>query len=75
LPARGAEPSGTGGPRRGGMGSLWAIVVAIVIGGLLVWAFAGLLSVAFHIVEYVAIALVAGWAGYKLGHARGRRGH
>jgi hypothetical protein len=75
LPARGTEPSGTGDQRRGGMGSLWAILVAIIIGGLLVWAFAGILSVAFHIVEYAAIALVAGWVGYKLGHSRGRRGH
>jgi hypothetical protein len=58
-----------------GMGTLWAILVAIVVGGLLVWAFAGVVSVAFHIAEYVALALVAGWVGYKLGHARGRRGH
>ena len=63
--------------RRGGKGTspFWAILVAIVVGGLLVWAFAGVLSVAFHIAEYVALALVAGWVGYKLGHSRGRRGH
>jgi hypothetical protein len=58
-----------------GTSSFWAILVAIVVGGLLVWAFAGVLSVAFHIAEYVALALVAGWVGYKLGHSRGRRGH
>jgi hypothetical protein len=58
-----------------GMGSFWAILVAIVVGGVLVWAFAGVLSVAFHIAEYAALALVAGWVGYKLGHSRGRRGH
>jgi Flp pilus assembly protein TadB len=58
-----------------GMSTFWAILVAIVVGGLLVWAFAGVVSVAFHIAEYVALALVAGWVGYKLGHARGRRGH
>jgi hypothetical protein len=75
LSTRGPEPSSTGGRGGGGMGTLWAILVAIVVGGLLVWALAGVLSVAFHIVEYVAIALVAGWLGYKLGHARGRRGH
>jgi hypothetical protein len=57
------------------MGTFWAILVAIVVGGLLIWAFAGVLSVAFRIAEYVAVALVAGWVGYKLGHARGRRGH
>ena len=58
-----------------GMSSFWAIMVAIVVGGLLVWALAGVLSVAFHIAEYAALALVAGWVGYKLGHSRGRRGH
>ena len=51
------------------MSSFWAIMVAIVVGGLLVWAFAGVLSVAFHIAEYAALALVAGWVGYKLGHS------
>ena len=69
------EPDAPAPGRRSGMGSFGAILVAIVVGGLLVWAFAGVLSVAFHIVEYVAIALVAGWIGFKLGHARGRRGH
>jgi len=48
------------------------IVGAVVVGGLLVWAFAGIFDLAFHIFEYVAIALVAGWVGYKLGHAAGR---
>lgn len=71
------EPDKVPAGRRsgGGMGMFWAILVAVVVGGLLIWAFAGLLSVAFHIAEFVALALVAGWAGYKLGHARGRRGH
>jgi hypothetical protein len=59
----------------GGTGMFWAILVAIVVGGLVIWAFAGLVSVAFHIAEFVALALVAGWVGYKLGHHRGRRGH
>jgi hypothetical protein len=75
LSTRGPDPSGTGGRGRSGMGTFWAILVAIVVGGLLIWAFAGVVSVAFHIAEYVALALVAGWVGYKLGHARGRRGH
>jgi hypothetical protein len=74
LSTRDHEPSPTAG-RRSGMSSLWAILVVIVVGGLLLWAFAGVVSVAFHIAEYVAIAVLAGWLGYKLGHARGRRGH
>jgi hypothetical protein len=75
LAAREAGPAIANG--RGGRGTspFLAILVAIIVGGLLVWAFAGVVSVAFHIAEFVALALVAGWVGYKLGHARGRRGH
>jgi hypothetical protein len=70
------EPDGPPARRTSkGTSSFWAILVAIVVGGLVVWAFAGVVSVAFHIAEYVALALVAGWIGYKLGHSRGRRGH
>lgn len=60
-------------PRRGR--SLLALLGIIAIGGLCLWAFTGLFSFAFHIGELVAVALLAGWAGYKLGHYRGRRGH
>ena len=60
--------------RSSGTGTLLALVAAVVVGGLLVWAFAGVVGVAFHILEFVAVAAIAGWVGYKLGHARGRRG-
>ena len=60
-------------PRRSGTASILTGLGIIVVGGLLVWAFAGLFVLAFHIFEYAALAVVAGWAGYKLGHARGRR--
>jgi hypothetical protein len=38
-----------------------------------IWVFAGVFLFALHIAEYVALALVAGWVGYRIGHARGRR--
>jgi len=68
-------PDGRRGRRRARRG-LWTVAAALVIGGLFVWLFAGLFSLAFHVGEYVALALVAGWVGYKLGFFNGRRhGH
>jgi len=51
------------------------VVAGIVVAGLVIWAFWGVVSLAFHVAEYALIALVAGWVGYKIGHARGRRSH
>lgn len=75
LATRERDPATTDGRRGRSSSPFLAILVAIIVGGLLVWAFAGVVSVAFHIAEFVALALVAGWVGYKIGHARGRRGH
>ncbi|HUC14443.1 MAG TPA: hypothetical protein VMS00_08320 [Acidimicrobiales bacterium] len=63
----GADRSGRG------MSPVWPVLGIIVVGGVLLWAFAGVVSLAFHIGEYVAVGAIAGWLGYKLGHARGRR--
>ena len=64
----------SGKTRRGGKRRLfWPVVAAIVVGAIAVWVFAGIFLFALHIAEYVALALVAGWAGYRIGHARGRR--
>ncbi|MGA3220156.1 MAG: hypothetical protein ABSE77_13950 [Acidimicrobiales bacterium] len=61
--------------RRAGKRRLfWPVVAAIVVGAVAVWVFAGIFLFALHIAEYVALALVAGWAGYRIGRARGRRG-
>jgi len=61
--------------RRAGKRRLfWPVVAAIVVGAAAVWVFAGIFLFALHIAEYVALALVAGWAGYRIGRARGRRG-
>ena len=74
LTTRGAT-NGAGEPERGrrGPGSFWMLVAAIVLAGLVIFAFWGVVSLAFHVAEYVLIALVAGWVGYKIGRARGRR--
>jgi hypothetical protein len=59
-------------PVRSGHGHFFTVLAALVVGGVVVWAFAGVVSLAFHIAEYVALAAAAGWAGYRLGYARGR---
>jgi hypothetical protein len=64
---------GSNNKRRGGMSPVWPVLGIIVVGGVLLWAFAGVVSLAFHIAEYVAVGAIAGWLGYKIGHARGRR--
>jgi hypothetical protein len=45
------------------------------VGALLLWAFAGVVSFAFHVGELVVLALAAGWVGYRIGHAVGRHEH
>ncbi len=64
---------GREGRSRRAMSPIWPVLGIIVVGGVLLWAFAGVVSLAFHIAEYVAIGAIAGWLGYKIGHARGRR--
>lgn len=66
---RGSAAERTGGAHR----LFFAVVAVLVIGGLFLWAFTGIVSLAFHIAEYVALAVAAGWVGYKAGYARGRR--
>jgi hypothetical protein len=85
LPVSGALEAAAGqlarrdGPRGergdGGHRSLLGVLAVIVVGGLCLWAFTGLFSLAFHVGEFVAVAIAAGWVGYKLGHFRGRRAH
>ncbi|HTW07659.1 MAG TPA: hypothetical protein VME46_09120 [Acidimicrobiales bacterium] len=60
------------GSKRSGMKALAMIVGAIAVGGIAIWLFSGIFDLAFHIFEYAAIALVAGWIGYKVGHIQGR---
>jgi hypothetical protein len=60
--------------RRGhGATHLAVVAVAIVVIGAVAWAVAGVLFALLHVFELVAVALVAGWGGYRIGHFRGRR--
>jgi hypothetical protein len=52
----------------------WPAVAVLAVGAVVVWVFAGVFLLALHIAEYVALAGAAGWVGYRIGHARGRRG-
>ena len=74
LPAtRGGEerpaPPRPGGAKR----FLWRVAAIAIAGGLCILVFGGILSLAFHIVEYALLALFAGWVGYEIGRSRGRR--
>ena len=75
LPARRATQAEVPANRQRASGKTSVMVglVLIVVGGLLVWAFGGLFRLAFHIFEYSALSIVAGWVGYRLGHWRGQR--
>lgn len=49
------------------------VIVGIVVIGLIAWVVAGALFALLHLLEIVLVAAAAGWAGYRLGHYRGRR--
>ena len=79
LPAATASQSKGAGEdhpsKSGGLspGSKLALAIVVVLGGLLAWSlFQGIFSLMLHIFEYLVVAIVAGWAGYKAGHHRGR---
>jgi hypothetical protein len=79
LPAtrsRSEKPARTTASRRrpSGTKALFAIVAAVVVGGAAILLFGSIFDHVLHIFEYAAIAIIAGWAGYKIGHMRGRRG-
>lgn len=58
---------------RGGTIHVAGVVVAIAVIGLVAWAVAGIVFAVLHVLELAAVALAAGWAGYRLGHYRGGR--
>jgi hypothetical protein len=47
--------------------------VALVVLVAAAWILAGILVGLLHAVELVLVAAAAGWAGYRIGHYRGRR--
>lgn len=61
-------------PGRGGLASVASLVVVAVVGFLVVgWVAAAVFAV-LRIVELLAVAVFAGWAGFRLGVHRGRAG-
>ena len=48
------------------------VVAAVVVAGLIAWLVVGVVFAIFHVIELVIVAGAAGWAGYRLGHYRGR---
>ena len=74
LPATRPQPAAPEPVRPGATKRFMRRVIAVAIaGGLCILLFGGILSLAFHIVEYALLALFAGWVGYEIGRARGRR--
>jgi hypothetical protein len=62
--------------RRGGVpGSLVTLVVVALVGFVVVGWVAAAFFALLHVIELLAVALVAGWVGFKLGVHQGRRGH
>lgn len=53
----------------------WALLAVALVGGVAWLFFGSVFHLVLHIAELVAVALVAGWAGYEVGRARGRKGH
>jgi hypothetical protein len=74
LPTGSVASAATAIPRRqrGGL-HVAGVVGALVVVGLVMWALAGVVFAILHVLELAAAALAAGWAGYRLGHYRGRR--
>jgi hypothetical protein len=49
------------------------LLAAIAVIGLVTWVVAGAIFALLHVIEILVVAGVAGWAGYRLGHYRGRK--
>jgi hypothetical protein len=49
------------------------LLAAIAVIGLVTWIVAGAVFAMLHLIEIIVVAGVAGWAGYRLGHYRGRK--
>jgi len=51
------------------------VIAAVLAIGIGVWLIAGIVLALLHVVELVAVALAAGWAGYRIGKHRGAKPH
>jgi hypothetical protein len=60
-------------PRPRSVGTHIVLLLAALLAiSVVVWIVAGAVIALLHIIELVAVALVAAWAGYRLGFYRGR---
>lgn len=73
LPAGGPAPEPAGRRRGSVTVHVAGVMVALAAIGLVVWLVAGVVFALLHILELVAVAAVAGWAGYRIGRLRGPR--
>jgi hypothetical protein len=48
------------------------IGLGLIAIGIAAWVVSGVVFALLHILELVAVAGVAGWAGYRIGRYRGR---
>ena len=51
------------------------VIVALIAVAAAVWVVVGVVFALLRIIEVVAVAVAAGWIGYRVGHWRGRHGH
>ena len=69
LPDRQGQKTVTRGSH--GRLHLATAAVAIILIGVVAWLVAGVVFAVLHVLELIAVAVVAAWGGYRLGHWRG----
>ncbi len=73
TPVEIVRPAPSGEGRRRPIGrQLVMLVVALIVLVLVGWFLIGAVLAIARLIELIAVALVAGWVGYRLGHFRGR---
>jgi hypothetical protein len=61
-------------PRPRSVGTHIVLLLAAVFAiGVVVWIVAGAVIALLHVIELIAVGVLAAWAGYRLGFYRGRR--
>ena len=73
VPSGGVAAGPPGGRRGSVTVHVAGAVVALAAIGLVAWLVAGVVFAVLHVLELVAVAAAAGWAGYRIGRMRGPR--
>jgi hypothetical protein len=66
------SPDSPGREPRSGGNHLLLLIAGILAVGAAIWLLAGVAFALLHVLELLVIAAGAGWAGYLIGHWRGR---